>query len=328
MAADIEDPVFQMLVIVETVNTIVLGAGLYLMYSGIEIGHPVYSILLCDLFMTFFSSLLNARLIVDSFPPYSLSNGNNLSCILLHCCFWCVLSALRYMFIINKDWLDKRFPKIEKLFILSLSASILMYSICLSTMLGTAMYFGYPEKKIMSLPLEQRLICLLVYMPNYAAFTIPSCTFYSLILRKRGKLGVSSVEAAVVFAPSQNQIHERPSTATSGDGISSISEGMDSPIRLHLKQIEDQKRLIQHEAEIQSAIISLKTNFVMTFIMLFIFLLGMIFSSDFLAVIFALLKGQVPLWTTVINFVKIQNLLQQLFDNLKEAMAAVWRNFT
>ena len=36
MAADIEDPVFQMLVIVETVNTIVLGAGLYLMYSGIE----------------------------------------------------------------------------------------------------------------------------------------------------------------------------------------------------------------------------------------------------------------------------------------------------
>lgn len=115
MVADIEDPVFQMLVIVETVNTIVLGAGLYLMYSGIEIGHPVYSILLCDLFMTFFSSLLNACVIpfVDSFPPYSLSNGNNLSCILLHCCFWCVLSAYATCSSLTRIGLTKDFPKLR-----------------------------------------------------------------------------------------------------------------------------------------------------------------------------------------------------------------------
>ena len=66
----------------------------------------------------------------------------------------------------------------------------------------------------------------------------------------------------------------------------------------------------------------------MIFTVLFIYLMSMVFSSDFLAVMVALFKGQAPLWTTVINFVKIQKLLQQLYDNCKEAVAAFWVKIT
>jgi len=184
-------------IVVESVNTILLAAGLSLMHRGIEIGHPVYGILFCDLVTTFFSSLLNAWIIpFIALPPYDhLTNVNNLTCLLLHCCFWCVLSVLRYMYIIKKTWLEMRFPKNGTLLFLSLLSAISLYFLCASSMLGTALFFGFPEKKIMALPLQQRLICAIVYLANYAALTLASCVFYTLILRKRGGLGNNRVKS-------------------------------------------------------------------------------------------------------------------------------------
>ena len=66
----------------------------------------------------------------------------------------------------------------------------------------------------------------------------------------------------------------------------------------------------------------------MTFAVLFTFSLSLVFSSDHLAIMFALLKGQAPLWITVINFVKIQNLLQQQYDNCKEVVEAAWNHLS
>ena len=115
MYAAVEESSLQLLVMVESVNTIMLAVGLYLMYQGIEIGHPVYSILFSNLVSAFFSSLLNAWVIpfVKSYPYYILTNANSLSCLLLHSCFWCVLSVLRYMYIVNKAWLEQNSPKQE-----------------------------------------------------------------------------------------------------------------------------------------------------------------------------------------------------------------------
>ena len=325
-----EDFVQPVLVIVESVNTLLLAAGLILMFRGIEIGHPVYSILFCDLLATFFSSLLNAWVIpfVTSYPYYILANANSLSGLLLHCSFWCVLSILRYMYIINKTWIEETFPKMWKLFMWSLLTAVIMYLVIFSTMFGIAVYFGYPEKKILSLPFEQRVICMVVYIMFYVFLNLVSCMFYSLIVRKRGKLGVNSIDPEVVLAPNENEMQEIPSIVPSGDGLSSISASLESSIQQQLKKIEEQKKKVQHAAEIQSAITSLKTNFCMTFILLFIFSMSMVLSSEFLAIIFALFKGQAPLWTTVINFVKIQKLLQQLYDNCKEAVAAFWVKIT
>ena len=326
MYAAVEESSLQLLVMVESVNTIMLAVGLYLMYQGIEIGHPVYSILFSNLVSAFFSSLLNAWVIpfVKSYPYYILTNANSLSCLLLHSCFWCVLSVLRYMYIVNKAWLEQKFPKTGKLFIWSILAVIMLYIMSSSMMLGTVVYFGYPEKKVLSLPFEQRVICMIVYIMLCFSLTLISCTFYSLILRKRGQLGVNSVN--VEFAPNEIEMQEMP--VTSGNDLSSISERLESAALERFNRIEEQKKLVQRAAEIQSAMKSLKTNFVMTFAVLFTFSLSLVFSSDFLAIMFALLKGQAPLWITVINFVKIQNLLQQQYDNCKEVVEAAWNHLS
>jgi hypothetical protein len=44
-------------VFLELVGSVMLGVVSYYVYKGIEIGHPVYAILLCDLIATLVSTL-------------------------------------------------------------------------------------------------------------------------------------------------------------------------------------------------------------------------------------------------------------------------------
>lgn len=80
-------------VTLECLSSAVLFCGSYLIYKGIEIGHPVYAVILANLIGTLASSLLNSAL----FPfltPYrytSLANLNNIVCLAFHCCCWCIL---------------------------------------------------------------------------------------------------------------------------------------------------------------------------------------------------------------------------------------------
>lgn len=219
-------------VLFEVVNTIVLATALNMMYRGIEIGHPIYAILFCDLLIAFVSSFVNAFVFpfVSFLPYFVLVNGNSVACLLLHCCCWCVLSFLRYVFIVKKSWLDSsKLFEMKNLLSLSLLVVALLFTASFSSMLGITMYFGYPEKKLLSFPVHQRVICLMVYIGNYVTLMLVSCTFYYLILVKSNKV---DVEASVIssLALPQGELLDRNEEG----GTSGTSRGqVDAPPSAH-----------------------------------------------------------------------------------------------
>ena len=93
-------------------NIIFLSIGLCQMYFGIEIAHPVYAVLFSNLLVTFLSTMLDVFVFpfITNLKYAVLVNGNNTTCLLFHCCCWCVLSVLRYLYIIKPKWLHKTFP--------------------------------------------------------------------------------------------------------------------------------------------------------------------------------------------------------------------------
>ena len=79
----------------------------------------------------------------------------------------------------------------------------------------------------------------------------------------------------------------------------------------------EQKRQL---AEIHSAVKSLETNFVFSSFLIVSFLIGALYSNPISANIFICLKGFSPILTMIINFAKIQQLVQQFFENLLLAL--------
>jgi hypothetical protein len=75
----------------------------------------------------------------------------------------------------------------------------------------------------------------------------------------------------------------------------------------------EQKRQL---AEIQSAVKSLETNFVFTSLLILTYVIGNFFSNPVSVNVFICLKGYSPIVTTIINFVKIQELFKLIFENL------------
>ena len=90
----------------EFVNIALLSTGIFQMFNGIEINHPIYHVLFINLIVTLVSSLIT----IFAFP-FSLNNvkystvvnANNGFTLLFHCCCWAIVSALRYLYIMKKN---------------------------------------------------------------------------------------------------------------------------------------------------------------------------------------------------------------------------------
>ena len=84
--------------ILELLSSAVLCTCVRLVYTGIEICHPVYAIIFCDLIASLASSLTNLSsfaLSIVSFKFMAIAYGNALICVQFYCCCWFVLSVLR-----------------------------------------------------------------------------------------------------------------------------------------------------------------------------------------------------------------------------------------
>ncbi len=83
----------------EPINILVLTAALTQMYNGIEIGHPIFKILFCNLAVTLISSLLNVVIyaIVKNIRCSTLVNTNNAACLMFHCSAWCTVYYLCFI---------------------------------------------------------------------------------------------------------------------------------------------------------------------------------------------------------------------------------------
>ncbi len=73
-----------------------------------------------------------------------------------------------------------------------------------------------------------------------------------------------------------------------------------------------QAEMRRHQAEVDSAILSLKTNLSICLVFILLFLSVIFLASDILAVIFSVLKNMAPVLTGFVNFEKIRTLWSML----------------
>ena len=296
-------------VILEILSSVILSFGSYFVYQGIEISHPVYAIIFCDLLASLASSLTNIAIFpfsINGFRYTTIAYGISLFCLLFHCCCWCVISALRYLFIIQNDWMDEKFPESKICLLSSLSALVILVMVNCAAILGAAVYNGYPSVRIIDMPQGPKATCIMVIMINLMLMIFISCWCNFKNLQHRGKARQNTVHVVNENEPTMGQLFF----------IENSNHG-------HLEQkifarIQSETILRKQKAEIRSAILSLNTNLAYVFLIIIVLLVGALCSSDILLVIFSLLKSQAPVVSSVINFAKIRNLMRSSYDELRE----------
>jgi hypothetical protein len=82
-------------------------------------------------------------------------------------------------------------------------------------------------------------------------------------------------------------------------------------------RIQHETLLQKQQAEVRSAILALITNLTYITLIVIVFLIGTLKSSDLLLVIFSLLKSHAPIISSIINFAKIRALLRSVCDELQ-----------
>ena len=96
----------------EYINLFFLTCGLYGMYQGIEIAHPLYAVLFLNLIVPLISSLLDIAIFffISTYKYIMFSNLMNGFSVFFHCTSWCVTSVLRFVYIIYGDWFNNWIP--------------------------------------------------------------------------------------------------------------------------------------------------------------------------------------------------------------------------
>ncbi len=110
-----EDPIYalQILCIVpEYFNLVFLFCCLFGMYQGIEIAHPLYTVLFLNMVIPLISSILDIAVFffISTFNYVLFSNIMIVITLVFHCSSWCVTSALRFVYIIYGNWLNNFIP--------------------------------------------------------------------------------------------------------------------------------------------------------------------------------------------------------------------------
>jgi hypothetical protein len=92
----------------EYINFFFFTCGLYGMYQGIEIGHPVYAVLFLNLIVSTISTILDIVIFffISTYKYVSFSNTMNALSLFFHCTSWCMTAILRFVYIICGDWLN------------------------------------------------------------------------------------------------------------------------------------------------------------------------------------------------------------------------------
>jgi hypothetical protein len=99
-------------VLPEYLNLFFLFCGLYGMYQGIEIAHPLYAVLFLNLIVPLVATILDiiVYFFISSMRYIIFSNIINAVSLFFHCTSWCVTSGLRFVYIIYGDWFNNFIP--------------------------------------------------------------------------------------------------------------------------------------------------------------------------------------------------------------------------
>ena len=133
-----------LLIIPECFSAFVLSLGIYGMYSGIEIRHPLYTILFINLLVPLFFTIVD----LAAFPFIStekfivLTNTNHTLSLFFHCNSWCLTSILRYIYIVFNDWINQRVPNEKVLCAIACIFPFVSYSLLAVPPFCYAHYLG------------------------------------------------------------------------------------------------------------------------------------------------------------------------------------------
>ena len=170
--------------------------GMRQMYFGIEISHPVYATLFCNL-----ASVLTASAVeIVALPFLKDIRAETFvkSCASFYAIFhgttWLVMSVLRYLYIVHSNWVHAKFPNSRSLTVISIGFIYLIYSICLATTLSVLVPNGWPYIEVNEMDPGPRMACVAAVFANYGCILGLSSIFYFLILHQRGAVGKNSVQ--------------------------------------------------------------------------------------------------------------------------------------
>jgi hypothetical protein len=137
------------LLLPEYANIFLFFVGIFGMFNGVEISHPIFSVLFTNLVMGLISTFLNIfGYIFLSFDRYvGYSNGCNGLFLSFHCSVWCITSILRYIYVLHSDWIDEKFADQRKLSFISVASVFILFAILVLPPVVFAISFGKSKFK-------------------------------------------------------------------------------------------------------------------------------------------------------------------------------------
>jgi hypothetical protein len=142
----------------EYFNLIILLLGMYGMYQGVEIQHPLYSVLLVNLIVSWFPSILNciafALLLTLLYLKFTVSGSAIV--FYFHCICWLLTNIIRHVYIVHDVWLHKIVPNVKVQCGIAVSSAFTM------TLLLASPTFAYVFYKGSIFELINNTVCLSV----------------------------------------------------------------------------------------------------------------------------------------------------------------------
>ena len=177
------------------------------MYLGIEIGHPVYATLFCNLVSVLAVCIVEILVLpfLKNIRIETFVKSGSALYAMFQSVSWLVISVLRYLYIVHNNWLHKNFQSNRTLTALSIGLVYFLYGICLGNLIPVLIYHGWPFIGMTDMDPTPRLICLGTLVANESGILIVSSIFYFMILHQRGGIGKSSVDVLTAAASEEEQ---------------------------------------------------------------------------------------------------------------------------
>ena len=191
----------------DVMNIILLIVSLVLMYKGIEILHPIYGCLFCNLGSALLTSVTEIFLLVlvTEFRTTTIIKACCTFYILFHCSTWAIISILRYAYIVHPDWLHDKFLDHRVLLITSLVLIYSSFMMCGTAIVGVIVYCGWPYIEAYEMDISRKLACILTSLTSYLLLLGVSCYSYHRLLRRKGAIGQNRVmDISVIEAGNQS----------------------------------------------------------------------------------------------------------------------------
>jgi hypothetical protein len=179
-------------VIPEVSNLFLFSAGIYGMYQGTDINHPIYALLFSNLIFPLVATIINFVILTfTTFDQWMRGSViTNYLATLFHLVSWSLISVLRFLYLEHPTWLDNKCPDVKKLRILSLLAQFGLYLLLIimnvTLIASVAVPYGWPEKTfIHHVPLSVQIVASSFFAFTYLGLVSVSVVFYFILLGSR-----------------------------------------------------------------------------------------------------------------------------------------------